>query len=79
MNGWIIKRATVTHGRCLFGWSLVRRSLDVRNGVRGWRWRGLLERREIEVYGSRSSSGGAHQHGAGKYTRANQTNGQGAR
>ena len=33
-NGWIVKRATVTHRRCLGGWSLVRRSLDLRHGVR---------------------------------------------
>jgi hypothetical protein len=79
MNGWIVKRATVTRRRCMVGWSLGRRSLGVRNGVRGWRRRGLLERRDIDEHGGRSNSGGAHQHGADKHTRANQTNGQGAR
>jgi hypothetical protein len=34
MNGWIVKRATVTHTRCLVGWSLVRRSLDLWHGAR---------------------------------------------
>ena len=79
MNGWIVKRATVTHRRCLVGWSLVRRSLGVRNGVCGWRRRGLLEHGDVCERGGRRSSGRAHQHGAGKHTRANQTNGQGAR
>jgi hypothetical protein len=35
MNGWIVKRATVAHRRCLVGRSLVRRSLDLRHGARG--------------------------------------------
>ena len=79
MNGWIIKRATVTHRRCRVPWSVVRRSLRARNGVRGWRRCGLLERGDVRECGGRRSSGGAHQHRAGKDTRANQTNSQGAR
>ena len=79
MNGWIVKRATVmTHRRCQVGWSLVRRYLGVRNGVRGWRRCGLLERGDVRECGGRRSSGGAHQHRAGKHTRANQANNQGA-
>jgi hypothetical protein len=79
MNGWIVKRAAVTHRRCRVGRALVRRSLGVRNGVRGWRRRGLLKRGSVRERGGRRSSGGAHHRRAGKHTRANQTNNQGAR
>jgi hypothetical protein len=78
MNGWIIKRATVTHRRRRVPWSEVGRSLRVRNRVRGWRWRGLLERGGVRERGGRRSISGAHQHRAGKHTRANQANSQGA-
>ena len=66
------------HRRCVVGWSLRLRSLGVRNGVRGRRRRGLLDHGDVRERGGRSSSDGAHQHRAGKCTRANQTNGHGA-
>ena len=69
---------TVMHGRRLVGVSLVR-PLGAGMGSVGGDGAGSSTCRDVAERGGRSNSGGAHQHRAGKHTRAHQTNGQGAR